>query len=465
MMDEAARKDALARIARAGVVGAGGAGFPCHVKLDVRVDTVMANGAECEPLLGCDVAAMEAWLPDFLSGLEAACDLTGASRGIIGMKEKHHELCDTIDSALASHPRLSLLRMGNYYPAGDEVILIEVGTGRVVPEGGLPKDVGVVVQNVYTLINLARALRGEAVTRRLVTVAGEVQRPQTRMVSVGTRIGDLLEAAGGASCEDPVLLLGGPMMGKVSEDLDTPITKTLGGIIVLPRDHRLIAARLASPSRQAARARSACCQCNYCTDLCPRFLVGHDMKPHVMMRELTTARDKGFPPSTMAYLCTECGLCGLYSCAQGIMPNAVNAEAKRILREAGVRPDRHAAPAAARETQAGRKVPTGRLAGRIDVLRYMAPHEPGEEGHFPVDLEVLRVRRLAIPLRQHAGSPATPCVAVGDHVAAGQAVGTMRGSSGSPPPLGADVHCDLPGRVIAVGDSVIVEVDSTEAAR
>ena len=203
MMDEVARKDALARIARAGVVGAGGAGFPCHVKLDVRVDTVMANGAECEPLLGCDLAAMEAWLPDFLSGLESACDLTGAGRGIIGIKEKHHELCDTIEAALAAHPRLSLLRMGNYYPAGDEVILIEVGTGRVVPEGGLPKDVGVVVQNVYTLINLARALCGEAVTRRLVTVAGEVQRPQTRMVSVGTRIGDLLEAAGGTTCEDP----------------------------------------------------------------------------------------------------------------------------------------------------------------------------------------------------------------------------------------------------------------------
>lgn len=188
-----------------------------------------------------------------------------------------------------------------------------------------------------------------------------------------------------------------------------------------------------------------------------------------MMRELSTARDKGFPPSTMAYLCTECGLCGYYSCAQGIMPNAVNTEAKRILRESGLRPDRHAAPAAARETQAGRRVPTERLAGRIDVARYMAPHEPGKEGHFPVDLELLRVSRLTIPLRQHAGAPATPCVAVGDRVQGGQAVGTMRpgpgAAPGSPPPLGADVHCDLAGRVVAVGDSIVIELDPSEAAR
>jgi len=455
-VDEATRCRVLGLARSNGVVGAGGAGFPAYAKLSARVDTVIANGAECEPLLGSDQAMVEARLPELLDGLRLAMELTGAARGIVAVKAKHASLCAMIESALSSTEGrgLSLLRLGNYYPAGDEVILVHAATGLSVPGGGLPKDVGVVVQNVTTLVNLAAASRGIPVTARYVTVAGAVARPATFLAPVGTPFADLLAAAGGATTPSPRILVGGPMMGRLGDLASGFVTKTVGGLIVLPDDHKLVAAKSRDPKRDFAKARAVCCQCNYCTELCPRYLVGHELRPHRLVRTMPGA-DLSDGGLDSAFLCSECGLCGAFACVQEIMPVAVNAYLKRELRAAGRKPVSWG-QTRPRSGMEDRRVPTERLMARIDVARFgPPPGADGEAGGFPVSEEPLRPREVSIALSQHIGAPCAPTVRVGDEVEAGAVVGTAPEGT-----LGADVHASIRGRVVRVGDGITIRAEA-----
>jgi Na+-translocating ferredoxin:NAD+ oxidoreductase RnfC subunit len=142
----------------AGVVGAGGAGFPTHVKLAAKVDTVIANGAECDPLLQCDQRLMESRAAEIVRGMQLAMAATGAARGILALKEGYRGAAAALRRTISSRQDLSLLLMESRYPAGDEFVLVYEATGRLVPETGLPLHVGCLVQNVQTLFNIARAV-------------------------------------------------------------------------------------------------------------------------------------------------------------------------------------------------------------------------------------------------------------------------------------------------------------------
>jgi len=177
----------LEAVKKAGVVGAGGAGFPAYQKLDAKVDLLIANGAECEPLLNKDQVVMQHYTDELLAGIQLAMTQVGASEAVLGVKQKHKRSIEVLTPKLPSNVRL--LQMPNVYPAGDEVELIYEATGKRVPQGGLPLEIGVVVQNVESLMNVFRASEGRVVTHTMVTVHGSVAEPYTDWLPIGCSMG------------------------------------------------------------------------------------------------------------------------------------------------------------------------------------------------------------------------------------------------------------------------------------
>jgi Na+-translocating ferredoxin:NAD+ oxidoreductase RnfC subunit len=229
-------KQALQQIRDAGVIGAGGAGFPTYVKLGAQVEHIIANGAECEPLLQKDRESMLQDEDALFRGLAIMRELTNASVVTIAVKRKNQDVADQF-SQRAAADRFETLVYPDVYPAGDEYILVYEITGRQIPPGGIPLAVGAVVDNVETIINIAHALDGRPVMDKYITICGAVREPVTTTVPVGTSIGECLELAGGCTVDDPVVLTGGVMMGGVAQSLSDPIAKTMGGLIVLPSEH------------------------------------------------------------------------------------------------------------------------------------------------------------------------------------------------------------------------------------
>lgn len=193
------------RVRAAGVVGAGGAGFPAHVKLQAQVDTFLVNAAECEPMLKVDQQLMAVRAERLIHGVQYAMTATGASSGIIALKEKYQQAINALTPLLPAGIRLHILP--DVYPAGDEVLTIWMATGRRVPPAALPVSVGVVVNNVQTVLNIARAVEQQyPVTRRTLTVNGAVASPITLTVPIGMSLRDVLALAGVQPLTIPALL-------------------------------------------------------------------------------------------------------------------------------------------------------------------------------------------------------------------------------------------------------------------
>src|SRR5580698_11131480 len=173
------------KVRQAGVVGAGGGGFPTHVKIGAKADTVIANGAECEPLLHKDAVIMDDHAAELVRGMQLAMEAVGAREGVIGVKgKKKHAVEAVTEAAKGTNVRVQLL--GDYYPAGDEYDLVYNVTGKLIPPGGIPLDVGIVVNNVETFVNIAAASEGRPLTHKMLTIAGAVKSPITLKVPLGT---------------------------------------------------------------------------------------------------------------------------------------------------------------------------------------------------------------------------------------------------------------------------------------
>ena len=232
-----------------GVVGAGGAGFPTHVKVDAEVDTVIVNGAECEPLLESDKWLLEKESEKVVKGLEYIIDACGAKRGIIALKEKYKQPLMAVKKAIGKRKEIEVFELGDFYPAGDEFVLVYEVAGRIVPEGGIPLKVGCLVDNVETVFNVFEAIENKRpVTRRWLTCTGEVQFPSVVNAHIGVPIADVIDLCGGMTVSDAAIVIGGPLMGTLEKDLETPVTKTTTGIIVLPGDHVVIRKKTALES-------------------------------------------------------------------------------------------------------------------------------------------------------------------------------------------------------------------------
>lgn len=439
--------DIIRRVQEAGVVGAGGAGFPTHVKLQAGVERVLANGASCEPLLMSDPYLLEQETDRVLRGLLRVMECTQAERGTVCIKGKHRQALERVREKVGrgSYARIDLFELGDFYPAGDEQVLVYEVLGRVVPEGGLPLQVGAVVSNVESLLNIDRAVEeGRPVTERYLTVGGEVAEPLILKVPLGLSVGEVIGLAGGARISEFRVVLGGPMMGRVVADLATPVDKTTSGVLVLAPDHPVVAGKVQDPDRLRRITRLVCCQCSRCTDLCPRYLLGHSLNPHKIMRQLGSSTPAARGAQQDALICSECGVCEKYACPMMISPREVNAQIKKELLAQGVRrtPRQETyQPSAFRE---GRKIPTRRLMERLQISRY--------DGHPRFDDRKIAVKRVEIPLKQHLGAPARPVVKPGDRVKVGDLLGEIPEKA-----LGARVHASLTGRVTAVDGRVIIE--------
>ncbi len=428
----------VTRLDGLGIVGAGGGGFPAAVKLRTKVATVIVNGAECEPLLHKDKELLQHQAAPMLRGLDVAMALVGAREGIVGVKEKHRAVLAALEPQLGANIRLLPLR--DTYPAGDEFVLVHDAIGRVIPPGGLPKDVGAVVLNVETLVNIGL---GQPVTHKYLTVAGAVREPVTLRVPVGMSIGEAIEAAGGPAGPDVVALLGGVMMGRLAASFDEPITKTLGGIVVLPASHKL-AAWYRTGRRQIERiGKSACDQCRFCTELCPRYLLGHPIEPHKAMAALGFT-GQAAPRVAGTLYCCECNLCSLYSCPEDLDPKNVCTFGKPVAREAGLTWQGDPASVVPHPLAGARRVPMRRLMSKLG-LNGFANVGPLVDREF-------HPRRVVLPLKQHAGAPAVPRVRVGTRVKAGQVI-----AEPAPGALGATLHASIGGVVREVGEAIVIE--------
>ena len=433
----------------AGVVGAGGAGFPAHVKVGAQVEYVIANGAECEPLLHKDSELMARHAEEVAAGVDAVVAATGATTGIIGLKEKHAEAVAALGPVLAQRPT-ELRLLGDFYPTGDEFVLVYEVTGRLIPPGGIPLNVGAVVHNVESLYNIARAVGGTPVTRKFVTVAGAVAQPLTCSVPVGTSFRDLLECAGGSLGPDCALLVGGAMMGRLTRDLDECVTKTTGGLIALPGDHPLVRRQERPEPAMHRIGKSACDQCTYCTEMCPRYLLGYDVEPHKVMRGLVFSLAGEESWNQWGMLCCECSLCTLYACPEDLYPREACQRAKQELKPKEISwpgaesPGGQLTPLAAHPMYESRRIPLKQLVQRLGLREYDQP-APFVE----LDREPTSVR---LPLDQHVGAPAGPVVQAGDRVRPGDLVAEIPEGA-----LGARLHASIAGLVRSVDPEIVID--------
>jgi Na+-translocating ferredoxin:NAD+ oxidoreductase RnfC subunit len=379
--------------------------------------------------------------PEVIAGMRAAIQATGAKQGIIGIKGKYQEIIAILREAIGDNDDISIAELGNFYPAGDEQIMVYDILGRIVPEGGIPIDVGCVVQNIETLYNIDAAVKGRPLTEKFITVIGAVQQPMTVKVPIGVPLRAVLALAGGALTPDPVILDGGAMMGEVVGDLDSPVTKRTKVLVVLPYNHQLSVKRRTPRGVIEKHALSACDQCFLCTDYCPRHAQGHAIEPHKLILLLASGVPLTDAQMAGAMLCCECRTCN-YACPVHLAPGDIALNIKRDLVKAGLKNPYH------RQTEADpyrdfRRVPMLRLVSRLGLSKYdvPAPLTPVEASYSRVEL-----RRS-----QHIGAPAQPVVGVGDAVAAGALVGQIPAGA-----LGAPIHAPIAGAVTEITNDVIV---------
>ncbi|HMD13978.1 MAG TPA: 4Fe-4S dicluster domain-containing protein, partial [Bacteroidota bacterium] len=226
-------------------------------------------------------------------------------------------------------------------------------------------------------------------------------------------------------------------------NLDLPITKTTAGLVVLPPEHTLIQ-RKRQPEKSMYRiGKSACDQCSYCTELCPRYILGYDVQPHKVMRSLSFTQTGEDIWNQYAQLCCSCGLCTLYACPESLFPKEACDKSKRDLKEKGI------AWSGKKEVEPhpmyeGRRTPLKQLIKRLGVEEFNAPsvflhHE-------------LMPKRVEIPIQQHVGSAARPTVRAGEHIKKGQMIAEAPDGK-----LGANIHASIDGVVKNVGDTIVIK--------
>lgn len=431
----------------AGLVGEGGAGFPAHVKYDTQIDTLIANGCECEPLLFSDQYIMAQYPEKISRAMTALKATTHAKKAVIAIKAKYTEVAERLTQAIKGSD-VELALVDNFYPAGDEQILIHELTGDTIPPLGLPKDKGFLVANVGTLMSVSNAMDNIPLTQKVITVTGEVGNPAIVTAPIGTSITECIDACGGMTTPNPVVVLGGPMMGRFLDDPDQidaqVVTKTTGGIIVLPENHYLQQMAGLSLDAMARRASNACIQCRMCSEMCPRYLVGQQFETHRVMRAFAGGNEH--PSETLqATMCCECGVCELFACPMGLSPRRINAAFKQRYGKEGIQ---YQGPKKINplhtQYRAYRKIPTPRLAMKINIGAYMDIK--------PAFLSDIQPDQVRIPLHQHIGAPAVPVVKPGDRVVSGELIADI-----APKTLGAKIHASINGRITHVDDAITIK--------
>jgi len=291
------QEEICAMLRTAGIVGLGGATFPTHVKLSPpeskRIDLLIVNGAECEPYLTADERLMIEKPEAVLKGAKFFARALSASQGVIAVEDNKPKAIESMQRATLSDPVFKVRKIPTKYPQGAEKQLIQALTGRVVPSGGFPMDVGVVVQNVGTAFAAFEAGHfGKPLVERVITVTGEgVERPANLVVRLGTPIQDLLDHCGVKRRKKWKVICGGPMMGVAQWDLQVPVIKGTSGLLVLPKE-------VLPDVREMP-----CIRCGRCVQSCPIHLVPCELGELAQAERYEEADRYGVND------CIECGCC------------------------------------------------------------------------------------------------------------------------------------------------------------
>lgn len=425
-----------------GIVGCGGAGFPSYAKLNKNAQTLIINCAECEPLLRLHRQLIEKAPEEILQTAQLIAETIGAKEVIIGIKEAYKNAINSLNAVIDKFPLVRLHLLDEVYPAGDELILIYETTHKVVQPGNLPISVGVIVYNVETVYNVYNALHGKPVTHKYVTVTGEVNKPTTFYAPIGSKIYGLIKRSGGSKIEDPAILIGGPLMGFIGNDQDV-VTKTTNAIIVLPKDHPVILRKRTRVAIDLKRAMASCCNCNYCTDLCPRHLIGHPIDPAKFMRTVSNQDSINIEPYLDIKYCSQCGVCEAYACQQGLSPRVLIQAVRNRLNAAGVVYPKFEGTAVPLENRELRRVPLERLINRLDLRKYM--------NSAPIYMDPINAKEVEILLKQHIGVPAKSLVKVNDIVKEGDIIAYAPETS-----MSVNIHSSINGTVVDVNDHHVV---------
>lgn len=295
-------KDELLKIIQdSGVVGMGGATFPTHVKLapppDKKIDCIIVNGAECEPYITSDYHVMLEETGRVIDGLKIVLHMFPGAKGYIGIEDNKKDAIEAVKKAVKDEKNIEVKVLKTKYPQGGEKQLIYAITGRKVPTGALPAQVGCIVQNIETMVAIERAvLRGRPVMRRIVTVTGgAISNPKVFNVRIGTSFREIIEAAGGFKKEAVKVIAGGPMMGTAISSLDIPVVKGTSAILCLTEEEAVIPEEL------------NCIRCGKCVQACPMNLIPATLNQFVERKEYDMfEKNHGMD-------CIECGSCS-YVC-------------------------------------------------------------------------------------------------------------------------------------------------------
>lgn len=288
-------RDIIDAVREAGVVGMGGATFPTHIKLtpppDCQVDTVILNGAECEPYLTADDCLMQNFPQQVVYGLLLMVKALGAREGIIAIEDNKSRAALLLQQAITPYAKLSVCVAKTKYPQGAEKQLVQAVLNRIIPLGKLPAHMGVLVQNVATAVAVYEAVQlGRPLVRRLVTISGgAVRQPQNVLAPVGISGKELLDFCGGAKEEIAAVVYGGPMMGKSTNRIDTPVTKGTSGILYL------------TAAEVHTYEERECLRCGSCNRACPMGLLPNEVMNNVKYGLYDKIED--------AVACIECGTC------------------------------------------------------------------------------------------------------------------------------------------------------------
>lgn len=291
----------IKRITDSGIVGLGGATFPSHVKLTVprgkKAECVIINGVECEPYLTSDHALMLEKAEEILTGIQILKKALNVSIAHIGIENNKPDAIELMRRLSSAYEGIQVHPLKVKYPQGGEKQLIKAITGREVPSGGLPVDVGVVVFNVGTVFAVYEAVqKNKPLVERVVTVTGNtVNNPSNFRVRIGTPVSTLIESAGGVSGETGKIIMGGPMMGKALVNTEVPVVKGTSGILVIP-EHE-----------SSRKKQQPCIRCAKCVSVCPMGL-----EPYLLM-QLALHANYGRLEYEHVMDCVECGSCS-YTC-------------------------------------------------------------------------------------------------------------------------------------------------------
>ena len=396
-----------------GIVGAGGAGFPSYAKLAEGANLLLINGSECEPLLYTDYVILKNEMTAVISGISEVLSHTGIPKALLAVKSHTAKMLGLSNGEKLAD-KIYVRELPDVYPIGDEVSLIYEATGRQIKPGKLPISEGVIVYNVETMYNLARAVRfGEPITKKWLTVGGAIDNPTVIKVPIGAKISDIFKKLGIEINDGYTVLDGGPSMGKVINPTTYSVTKTTKGILILPNDTEAIRARTVSVKMAVARAETACCQCTRCTDMCPRFLLGYPLEPHKMVRTAMGAATVMPEMVISATLCCGCGICESLACSQGISPRAVIENYKALLAKNKLRFNLDG-DYNVRNERDYRMIPYKKWMSALGVTKFDKIADYGGE--------INDFSRVEIPLSSHICAPSVPSVIDGDTVKAGDLI-------------------------------------------